>query len=136
MTNVTNQRPDLDIQHDLERLEYGYPPLMSDRFHINFAVNAGHVTITGHVRTIPTYEYLLKAVNNIDGVQTVNIDKLYVDDHIRRATGKTVPAGMTVRIEYGTAILAGQIIDDARMADIIKQVNDVEGIKRVITSQR
>lgn len=135
MADTTNQRSDLDIQHDLDHLEYDYPPLMSDRFHIKFATNEGNVTITGYVKTVATYDYLLNAVNNVDGVQAVNADGLYVDDNIRRDVGRAIPLGIILQVEYGTVILIDEPNDNnVKIADVVKQVSEVTGVKQVVIS--
>mgnify|MGYP001426977479 CR=1 FL=1 len=133
-TEATHQRADLDIQHDIDRLERHYPPLVNDRHQVKIEVKDGAVTASGYTKSVPTYNYLLNSIEQLDGVKSVTADDLYIDEDLRRHVGHVVPPGISVNVEYGSAILAGRLPEDVVIEDLVKQVGMVEGIHRIVTA--
>ncbi|GAB4522923.1 MAG: hypothetical protein OHK0046_36160 [Anaerolineae bacterium] len=129
-------RPDIDIEEDLHDVVRAYPPLNHDRRNYKFDVKDGVVTLTGHVKGKPTYEYVLNAVPLVSGVRSFEAARFYNDDDLRLDVGQVVPPGVLVTMEYGSAILSGHLPEDASIEDVVRAVARVPGVHRVLTSLR
>ncbi len=109
-TNVITQRPDMDIQDDIDHLIAHYPPLQKDRHAIHVIVSNGIVTISGHVQTPITRQYFLERLTHIPGVVAVHGDELFDDETTRIEAGKVIPSGVILgKVLYGTAVLSGDL---------------------------
>jgi osmotically-inducible protein OsmY len=135
-TRTTAVRPDPDIEADIHRLMITYPPLAHDRHRVDIAVQDGAVTVSGHVKALPTYHYLLNNLSTVPGVKLVNADGFYNDEALRREVGRIVPYGIVVVMEYGAVILAGKLPEEFSIEDLVKEVALIPGVHRVITSLR
>jgi hypothetical protein len=131
---ITLARHDLDIRADINRLMIRYPPLSHDRDQIEIDVQDGVVTLRGYVRSRPTYEYLLNHIPAIRGVKTVDHDEFFCDEVLRLQLGRLVPYGVIVNLDYGTAILTGKRPEDISIEKLVKQIAQIRGVHRVITS--
>ncbi|MCU0480132.1 MAG: BON domain-containing protein [Anaerolineae bacterium] len=127
-------RADEDILDDIHDLLTTYPPLQHDRHAIQIRVERGVVTVTGHIKAMPTYEYLAFNLPKVKGILHVNADDLYEDETIRREVGKVTPLGTQVRVEYGVVILTGQLPSDMSVEDVVNAVAEVRGVARIITA--
>lgn len=126
-------RADEDILDDIHDLFTTYPPLQHDRHAIEIRVERGVVTVAGHIKAMPTYEYLAFNLPKVKGIQHINADNLYEDETIRREVGKVIPLGIQVRIEYGAVILTGTLSSDMTVEDVVNKVAGVRGVGRIIT---
>ena len=133
-TQEKQSRSDLDIKHDIDHLESSYPPLVNDRHQVEITINEGVVTVSGYVKAYPTVEYILSQFPTVDGVTAVNSDGLYVDENIRREAGKVIDPGVSINVEYGSVIISGLLSDDIDPETLVKQVSNVEGVRRIVTS--
>lgn len=131
---VVNARPDIDIMAELNHLLTQYRPLMHDRHNIQFDVQAGVVTVEGYVKSRPAYNYLLNALPRVEGVQAVYSAEFYSDEGLRLDVARVLPTGMTVTMEYGSAILSGPMPEDTPIEAIVRQVAGVVGIRRVLAT--
>jgi osmotically-inducible protein OsmY len=127
-------RHDLDIREDIYRLMSHYPPLNHDRHQIEVEVEDGVVKLRGYARSRPTYRYLLDHIPSIRGVRAVDADELFCDEILRLDLGRLVPYGVIVNLEYGTAILTGRLPEDYSIEKLVKQIAQVRGVHRVVTS--
>ena len=133
MVMATQSRPDEDIELDIQRLIKSYPPLNNDRHHLNIGVAEGKASISGHLKTPMTRRYLISAVQRVPGVASVSSDGLYDDETIRLQAGKMVPPGVLVSSDYGVMVLAGKL-DEASRDALIKKLEQIAGVKRVVTA--
>ncbi len=132
--SVTKQRPDADIRADIHHMEISYPPLVNDRHQVNFEVEKGAVTVTGYVKGPPTYAYVIKQLNAIPGIKSLDHAQFYCDSDLRLDVGKAVPAGVIVMLEYGTVVLSGHAPTETSVESIVRQVGLIDGVRRVITN--
>lgn len=130
-TQVKTQRPDVDIEAEIDHIMTRYPPMVNDRRHVTYSVKDGAVAVRGHIKTGITRHYLADMLPEIKGVKSVNLDLLYVDADMRRDVGALVPYGVFVNVEYGTVILTGRVPDDVDAKALIEQVEAVPGVRRV-----
>ncbi|MBI5671007.1 MAG: BON domain-containing protein [Chloroflexi bacterium] len=136
-TTVVTRRPDVDIQADIERLLLTYPPLTKDRHSIQVQVQDGAVTVTGHVQTPNTRRYFLNLIPTVEGVTSVDATRLFDDESIRLEVGRLLPTGVRVgRFQYGNVVLTGRLPDDVNADDLLEQVRQVPGVRRIITDFR
>lgn len=131
---VTSRRNDKDIAQDIQQLTHTYPPLSHDRHRIKISVEDGAVTLEGHVKAIPTWQYLVNNLDEIPGVQSVDASGLFSDEHLRREIGGLLPYGVKVVMEYGAAILTGRLPEGTAIEDLVRSVAGVKGVHRVITA--
>lgn len=134
MSEATQSRPDVDIHADIQHLETQYPPLVNDRHKVDFTVQDGVVTVSGYVKTVPTYNYLLNNLAQIPGVKQVIADNFYSDEGIRRHAGGAVPFGVQVRVEYGAIVLTGDLPEDTTVETVVDNLRMVQGVRRVVTA--
>jgi osmotically-inducible protein OsmY len=128
------QRPDIDIQADIDRVITHYPPLQKDRHAIQTRVENGVVTVSGHVQTPITRRYLLTQLPTVPDVKSVNADQFFDDETIRIEAGSDIPVGVILgKVYYGTAVLSGQLPPDTTAEEVAKRVANVVGVKRVVT---
>lgn len=128
------ERSDTSIESDIHRVLHGnYPPLKHDRHRIKAEVVDGVITLTGYVRTQPTFAYLMQQLNQIPGVQAVRATQFFNDEAIRLSVGHVVPMGVQVNVEYGAVILTGKLPEGMTVEDVVKQVGLVPGVHRVLT---
>lgn len=133
MLNI-KQRPDTAIVEDIRRIIQNYPPAVNDRRKIHYTVQGGVVTLSGYVRSYPTYAYICDNIAQMPGVVSLNADKFYNDEGMRWEVGSVVPTGVQVRVEYGVVILTGALPESANVADVVRQVGLVAGVHRVLTA--
>lgn len=127
------QRPDIDIQSEIDHLIAHYPPLQHDRHQVVLTVKAGLVTISGNVQSAITRRYLLNELPEIPGVVAVNAEALHDDSTIRLEAGRSVPPGVVVaRVRFGAVVLAGQ--HPADVDAVVAAVAAIPGVVQVVTS--
>jgi hypothetical protein len=132
--STTTQRPDMDIEADLQELLVLYPPLAHDRHRLRYTVQDGHITIAGHVLSRVTHHYLVNNLPLLDGVQSVDTSQLYQDEDIRIDIGRLMPFGIFVNVEYGTVKLTGKLPPDTTVEGLVNQAMTVPGVERVVTA--
>lgn len=133
-TSVISQRPDIDIQADIDHLIAHYPPLQKDRKSVRYEVTDGVVTVSGHVQTPSTKRYFLDRLPNVQGIKAVHADGLFDDETIRIEAGKIIPVGVVLgKVFYGTLVLAGQLPEGVTEESLASQVGAVPGVQRVVT---
>lgn len=130
-TQVKAQRPDIDIEAEIDHLMTRYPPMVNDRRHVTYTVKDGVVTLRGHLKSGVTRHYLADVLPQVKGVRSVHMDELYQDADLRRDAGALVPYGVFVNVEYGVVILTGRITDDTDAKDLIAQIEAVPGVRQV-----
>lgn len=130
---AVHTRPDIDIEKDAQNLMRHYPPLTNDRRRVSVTSQDGVVTVSGHVKSTPTYLYLLDHVAAIHGVKEVVNGGFYIDEEIRLNLGSVVPPGVNVNVEYGAVILAGRLPEDVNIEDLVREVALIPGVNRVLT---
>ncbi|MBC8170769.1 MAG: hypothetical protein H7X77_03830, partial [Anaerolineae bacterium] len=91
ITSTTTQRPDIDIEADLQELLMHYPPLTHDRHRLRYTVQDGHITLAGHVLSRVTHHYLVNNLPLLTGAQSVDTSQLYQDEDIRLNVGQLMP---------------------------------------------
>lgn len=127
-------RSDLDIRADILSLMRGYPPLAHDRHQVKVMVENGDVTLTGYVKSLPTYRYLLDNVVRVAGVQSVNNDEFYNDETIRLQITRNIPCCVQVHSEYGVCVLTGELPEGITVEELVERAADTRGVQRVVTS--
>ncbi|MCB9450576.1 MAG: hypothetical protein H6672_04010 [Anaerolineaceae bacterium] len=132
-TPTIEQRPDIDIQGEIDHLIAHYPPLQHDRHQVAITVNAGVVTASGNVQSPVTRRYLLNELPEIPGVVAVNAEVLHDDSTIRLEAGRIVPPGVVVaRVRFGVVVLAGKQPEDSDA--VVEAVAAIPGVVQVVTS--
>lgn len=135
MAEAQTTRPDVDILDDIHDLMTGYPPLMHDRHRVTIDVADGHVTVSGHVKSLTTRRFLMNSVfPQVAGIQQVDDSALYDDEAIRRDVAHLVPYGVYVNTEYGAVILSGTLPANLDEEALVQQIATVDGVHRVLTS--
>ena len=129
---VSISRPDIDIRQDVYNIIQHYPPLAADQHQIHVLVTDGVVTVTGHVKSLPSRRFLLDAIPKLAGVESVNGAALYEEDALRREIGKVTPAGVQVNVRYGTVILTGNLPPDMTV-ELFEQLTSIPGVEKVVT---
>ncbi len=128
-------RPDVDIIEDIEDRIAHYPPTMRDRRHIQVSSQGGLVTLKGNVKTPNTRSVLLETLPQVEGVKEVSADELYDDESIRLDVGRMIEPGvMFANIEYGVVVLSGRLPSGKSAEEIVRQVAQVPGVRRVVTA--
>lgn len=125
---------DTDLEHAVQQVFIGYPPLMHDRHRVHVAVSDGHVTLRGHVKSAVTRDYLVRQTRLVPGVRTVDASALYDDDTIRREAGRAVPHGIFVTVEYGAVVLSGRLPAGETLEGLVQRVGQTPGVHRVLTN--
>lgn len=133
---TTTTRPDADIQEDIRDMIAHYPPLNMDRHHLKVEVDAGHLTITGHVKAPSTHRYMLEMLPTVEGVMDVNASAFFNDEAIRLELGHVVPPGVLVNVEYGAVILSGHLPAGVDEAELIQRVKAAAGVRQIVTAFR
>jgi osmotically-inducible protein OsmY len=129
MATATNNRPASDIEEDIRDLIRSYDPLKQARPFLDFHVEDGKVTLSGHVRSMQARRVFVDNVPDIPGVKKMDDKKLYDDETLRLDIGKVLPRGVRVRVNYGAVTIAGQLPADASAEDIIRAVKGVLGVR-------
>lgn len=132
MTDTLIVRPDMDIDADVLDIILRYPPLVSDRHHIQVKVNDGVVALIGHTSTPINRGYLVDRVAALPGVVDVNAEALYDDANISLATGQVLPPGVIANTYYGTVVLSGKAPAD--VDTVAMRVAQIPGVVRVVTT--
>ena len=125
-----------DIQLDAaaHKILHSYPPLTHDRHRIKVSVENGELTVSGYVKSLPTYNYALNNFKSIPGLRGFNADDFHNDEIIRRDVGREVPVGVLVTVEYGAVILSGQLPEGMDVEALVRKVALVPGVHRVLTT--
>lgn len=131
MAQIT--RPDVDIEEDIRNVIAHYPPLTADRHQLHIAAHNGEVILSGHVRSLITYGYLVERVRAIPGVHGINADQLYCEERIRIESGRPLPMGVIANAIYGTVVLTGTLPTGTSAEDVVKDVALIPGVIRVVT---
>lgn len=129
-------RPDIDIVEDVKQIIAHYPPLVTDRRHIDIVSHHGAVVISGHVQSPINRRYLADRAQLIAGVVSVDVDSLCDEESIRFEVGNVLPEGVVSAVRYGTVILSGAFPADTTEAALLESVSAVKGVERVLTSFR
>jgi osmotically-inducible protein OsmY len=130
-TLTTNIRPESDIEEDIREFIRTYDPLKQSRPYFTIHVHQGTVTLKGNVASGIAYRVLADSVPDIEGVVKVDMSELYHDDDLRLILGKIVPAGISVRVSYGTVMLAGQLPAGVTGETLMESVRAVPGVRKV-----
>jgi osmotically-inducible protein OsmY len=133
-STVVSSRPDADIVADIEHSITQYPPMMHDRHHVSYTAENGQVTLSGHTRTSITRRYLVETVKSLPGVVAVNADHLYGDEVTRLDVGQLMPHGVYSNVDYGVAILTGQLPEGITAEALVQAVRAVPGVRAVRSS--
>ncbi|MFO7323746.1 MAG: BON domain-containing protein [Chloroflexota bacterium] len=129
-------RPDTDIEADIQNLIIHYPPLNNDRHQITVTVRDGVAILSGHIRSLNTYDYFMRRLPSVPGLRDVNAEKLYVDENLRLAAGQVLPAGLIANVEYGTVILTGRQPEGITVDEVVARLATIPGVVRVVTALR
>ncbi|MFZ4815939.1 MAG: BON domain-containing protein [Phototrophicaceae bacterium] len=128
----TTTHPDVDLLTDVTDVFYEYPPLQHDRSRITVNVTDGVVTLSGHVKTSGTHEFLLRAVAQVAGVRAVHSETLYHDDALRIQVAQYIPYGVFLTVAYGALILNGKLPAGVNVVDLVAQLEKIAGVRQVI----
>lgn len=130
---TAEQRPDIDIQSEIDHLIAHYPPLQHDRHQITFTVESGVVTVRGNLQSPMTHRYLLNSLPDVPGVVAVNAEALHDDGTIRLDAGRVVPPGvMVARVNYGLVVLGGRLPEGTAQEAVVGAVAQIPGVTQVL----
>jgi hypothetical protein len=130
----TTKRPDMDIEEDINLIFRHFAPLKAARGFIAYQSHDGYVTVSGNVGSPQAKHVLLDRIKLIPGVVDCEANSLYDDETIRIGLGNLLPDGVSANVLYGTVVLFGKLPNDN--ADVLKQMNAVSGIRKVVMSYR
>lgn len=133
MASAAITRPDMDIYADVEDVITYYPPLVNDRHHVKVQVEAGVVTVSGHVKTTISINYLRDNLTHIEGVKSVDMSQLFSDERLRIDIGQFIPMGVWANIEYGHVILSGHLPDGVSVSSVSAQISSLPGVRDIRT---
>lgn len=134
MAEAKSIRPDIDIEEEIHDLMMTYPPLAHDRHRLHIDVQNGGVIVKGYLKALPTLEYLLNRIEQVEGVKSIESSQLYNDETIRLQVGRVIPPGVFANLEYGAVILSGKLPEGITTEALVRNVGHVAGVHRVITS--
>jgi osmotically-inducible protein OsmY len=129
-------RPDIDIVEDVKNIIAHYPPLVTDRRHIDITSHNGALVISGHVQSPINRRYLADRAQLISGVVSVDVDSLCDEESIRFEVGNLIPEGVVAAVRYSVVILSGVVPEDTTEAALVERISAVKGVERVLTSFR
>lgn len=128
---VALPRTDLDILEDIHQLIRSYQPLTVSRGFFRYSVQSGVVTVEGHIKSSLSREIFTHKIPLIEGVDAVDVSRLYDDETLRLSLGKLLPMGVRVRIEHGAVALTGRPAADLNVDELVGQIGEVAGVREV-----
>jgi osmotically-inducible protein OsmY len=128
---TTEQRPDVDIEEEIELLCRSFAPLKASRGYFKSTSVNGHVKVQGNVRTPQARRVLLDNLPHIRGVIDCDGDELYDDEMIRFAVGQLLPPGVLANVHYGAVALTGNLPEGVSAEAIVNAAKAVSGVRRV-----
>lgn len=136
MSGTPSVAPHTDamIEEEIHDLMLSYTPVKHDRHQLKVTVQDGSVKVAGYVKGRPAYTFLVEQLPKLKGVKGVDISQLYNDENIRIQTGHVIPMGVLVAVEYGAVILSGKPPTGMTVEDLVKDVAQLPGVRRVLTS--
>ena len=66
------------------------------------------------------------------GVVAVEADDLHSDEALRITLGKLIPPGVLVNVDFGRVVLGGQLPARRKPEALVKKIEAVPGVRRVI----
>lgn len=124
---------DIDIESEIEHLMAVYPPMAKDRRAVQVDVQDGVVTLSGHVQTPNTRDYMLSRIASVPGVRSVRADALYDDVSVRLNVARLLPDGVRLaRVQYGVLVLTGKRPAGMTAEALAEQIGALPGVARII----
>jgi osmotically-inducible protein OsmY len=125
-------RPAEDISEDIAALIRRFQPLAQSRHWFTYTVAEGVVTVRGNIKSPVGARVLLDNLPDIPGVVAVNAADLHDDPTLRVAVGKLLPPGIVITIDFGRVVLSGQLPPRRKPEALIRKIEAVPGVRRVI----
>ena len=127
----TANRPDVDIEEEIDLLVNSFSPLKASRGYFTYASVNGHVKVQGNVRSPQARRVLLDNIPHIQGIVDCDSTELYDDEMIRFSVGELLPPGVLASVHYGAVALTGTLPAGASADTIVKAIEDLAGVRRV-----
>jgi osmotically-inducible protein OsmY len=128
---LSDRRPDVDVEEEIELLIRSFSPLKVSRSHFTFKSVDGHIAVEGNVRSPQARRVLIDNIPHIRGVVSCDSSRLFDDETVRLAVGELLPPGVSASVLYGTVALTGDLPEGASADTIVKAVSAVPGVRRV-----
>lgn len=125
-------RPDEDIAEDIAALIRSYDPLMQSRHWFTYDVRDGVVKLQGNINSAIAERVLLDNVPRIPGVEEVDAEELYNDEELRLRVGRMIPPGVLAHVDFGRVVLSGSLPDGHDPDAMIKRIEEMPGVRKVI----
>ncbi len=124
---------DIDVERGVEHLMALYPPMVKDRKSVRIQVQDGVVTLSGHVLTPNTRDFMLSRIPNVPGVTAINTDALYDDVSVRLNVAHLLPDGVRLaRVQYGVLVLTGTLPAGMTTEQLAARIGAVPGVEHII----
>ena len=130
---IVTQRADELIADDIRHLIATYPPLAADRTAIQWSVQDGAVTATGHVMSANTRHFFLSGLQAIPGVSSIDAERLYDDNAVRLDVSRILPPGLQANVRHGYVILSGEHPADMSIEAIADRILALPGVLKVVS---
>lgn len=124
-------RPPEDIMEDIAALVRGYPPLRQSQNWFKYTVANGVVTLSGHIKSSVAERVLVDSLQHVPGVIGVDSSALYNDQELRLQLGQLVPAGVWVQVDFGRAIIDGDVPPGYDVDALEAKLLAVPGVRKV-----
>lgn len=128
---LSDRRPDVDIEEEIAQLVRSFSPLKASRPYFTYQSRDGFVTLIGNVRSPQARRVLTDNVPRLKGVIGVDATRLYDDETVRFAVGQLLPPGIFASVQYGTVALTGRLSAGVSAEAIIQEISTLPGVRRV-----
>jgi osmotically-inducible protein OsmY len=125
-------RPDVDIEDDINHIFSTLVSLRHDRPFVRFSVQDGVVTVEGNMQQAHTRRAFEQQISEVEGVQSIDMGKVYVDEVIRLAAGQATPLEVHTTVTHGNVILSGKVPAGLTVESLIERVQGIEGVRQVL----
>ena len=129
MDTTLVKRPDVDIEEDIRKFVRSYSPIKQAQGHFEYSVKDGHVTISGHVRSVQAHRVMIDNIPDIEGVVSMDASQFYNDEDLRIKLGTAVSSGVLVRVNYGSVVVTGHLPPGKTADEIIEAVKKAPGVR-------
>ncbi len=130
MRQEGQQRPDMDIEEDINASLRDFSPLKATRSFFKIQSTSGSVKISGNVGSPQARLMLLHYVLKTSGVSNVDMSTLYDDEQLRLNIGGMVPDGILVSVHFGSVVLNSRLPGNHQ--ETLRRVRSAAGIRKVV----
>jgi BON domain len=123
-------RPDVDIEEDINSSLRDFSPLKAARGFFRIQSTSGNVTVSGNVGSPQAKHMLRRYVLKTSGVSNVDMSNLYDDEQLRLNIGGMIPDDILVSVHFGNVVLNSRRPDGHQ--ETLRRVRSAAGIRKVV----